>query len=179
MSTDPTIYGIVAEFETPTALVEATRAARDAGYWRMEAYSPFPIEEVAELLNFHRTRVPFVVLIGGIIGCLGGFYMQYYACVISYPLNVGGRPFDSWPAFIPITFELTILCAALAAVFGMLGMNGLPMPYHPLFNVPEFARASQDRFFLSIQARDPKFDLVRTGEFLASLNPMEVKIVPS
>jgi Protein of unknown function (DUF3341) len=179
MSIEPPIHGLVAEFETPAALVEATRAARAAGYRRMEAYSPFPIEEIAEILDFRKTRVPLVVLIGGIIGCIGGFYMQYYACVISYPLNVGGRPFNSWPAFIPITFELTILCASLAAVFGMLAMNGLPMPYHPLFNVPEFARASQDRFFLSVQARDPKFDLVRTGEFLTSLNPMEVKIVPN
>lgn len=179
MSIEPPIHGLVAEFESTAALVEATRAAHNEGYRRIEAYSPFPIEEIAEILDFRKTRVPLVVLIGGIIGCIAGFYMQYYACVISYPLNVGGRPFNSWPAFIPITFELTILCASLAAVFGMLAMNGLPMPYHPLFNVPEFARASQDRFFLSVQARDPKFDLVRTGEFLASLNPMEVKIVPN
>jgi hypothetical protein len=178
MSTNPLIYGIVAEFETPAALVEATRAARREGYRRMEAYSPYPIEELAEILGFTKTRVPLVVLVGGIVGCVGGFFMQYYACVISYPLNVGGRPFDSWPAFIPITFELTILCAALAAVLGMLGMNGLPMPYHPLFNVPEFARASQDRFFLAIQATDPAFDLVRTGEFLAGLGAQKVKMVP-
>jgi hypothetical protein len=178
MNIDPPIYGIVAEFESPTALVEATQAAHDEGYRRMDAYTPFPVEELAEIIGFTKSRVPLVVLIGGIIGCVGGFYMQYYSCVISYPLNVGGRPFDSWPAFIPITFELTILCASLFAVFGMLGLNGLPMPYHPLFNVPEFARASQDRFFLCIEASDPKFDPQRTAEFMSSLNATAVKAVP-
>jgi len=178
MSIDPPIYGLVAEFESPAALVAATQAAHDEGYRRIEAYPPFPVEELSEIIGFTKTRVPLVVLIGGIIGCLGGFFMQYYACVISYPLNVGGRPLDSWPAFIPITFELTILCASLFAVLGMLGLNGLPMPYHPLFNVPEFARVSQDRFFLCIEAGDSKFDLAGTAEFLASLDATAVKVVP-
>jgi hypothetical protein len=178
MSTDSAIYGLVAEFENPSDLVAAAHAAHEDGYRRMDAYTPFPVEELAETIGFTKTRVPLVVLIGGIVGCVGGFLMQYYACVISYPLNVGGRPFDSWPAFIPITFELTILFASLFAVFGMLGLNGLPMPYHPLFHIPEFARASQDRFFLCVEAIDPKFDLESTRQFLASLGAMEVKEVP-
>ncbi|HEV2971468.1 MAG TPA: DUF3341 domain-containing protein [Pirellulales bacterium] len=178
MNTEPSLYGLLAEFTDPVALVAATQAAQDEGYRRIEAYTPFPIEELAEIIGFTKTRVPLVVLIGGIVGCVGGFFMQYYACVISYPLNVGGRPIDSWPAFVPITFELTILCAALAAVFGMLGLNRLPMPYHPLFHVPEFARASQDRFFLCIETSDPKFELESAREFLASVGAREVKEVP-
>jgi hypothetical protein len=178
MNTKPSLYGLVAEFADPLALVAATQAAHDEGFRRIEAYTPFPIEELAEIIGFTKTRVPLVVLIGAIVGCIGGFFMQYYACVISYPLNVGGRPFNSWPAFIPITFELTILCASLAAVFGMLGLNRLPMPYHPLFHVPEFARASQDRFFLCIEASDPKFELESTREFLESVGARSVKEVP-
>jgi hypothetical protein len=178
MNTNPAIYGLLAEFDDPAALVAATAAAREAGYRKLEAYTPYPIEELTDIMGFTTSRVPLIVLIGGIIGCVGGFGMQYYACVISYPLNVGGRPLDSWPAFIPITFELTILGAALAALFGMLGLNGLPMPYHPLFNVPNFARATRDGFFLCVEATDAKFDLNETKQFLTRQRPKSVSEVP-
>src|SRR5437762_5845449 len=170
----PPIYGLVAEFASPTELIEAVRAARREGYRKMDAFTPFPVEDLAGELGFHRTRMPLVILIGGLIGCVGGYFMQYYAAVLSYPLNVGGRPLHSWPAFIPVTFELTILVAALFAVLGMLALNGLPMPYHPVFNVPRFALASRDRFFLCIEATDPLFDRRKTCGFLQSLEPSEV-----
>jgi hypothetical protein len=172
------LYGLVAEFDSPTALVAAARAAHEKGYRQMDGYTPFPVEDLADALGFHRTRLPLVVLLGGITGCVGGFFMQYWIAAIDYPLNIGGRPLNSWPMFIPITFELTILLASLTAVLGMLAMNGLPMPYHPLFNVPRFALASRDRFFLCIEARDPQFDAEGTRQFLASLNPREVTEVP-
>lgn len=167
------LYGLMAEFDNPTDVVTATREAWDAGYRRINAYSPYPIEELSEALHFH-TRLPLIVLIGGIIGCLGGYLMQYYIAVIDYPINVGGRPPHSWPSFIPITFETTVLCAAFAAVFGMLALNKLPQPYHPVFNVERFALATRDRFFLVIEASDPKFDLEETKMFLSSLSPREV-----
>jgi hypothetical protein len=170
----PPIYGLLAEFGDANALVVATRQAHEKGYRLMDAYTPFPIEEVSEALGFRKTRLPLIVLLGGILGCATGFGMQYYSAVISYPLNVGGRPFNSWPAFIPITFEMTILGAALSAVLGMLALNGLPMPYHPMFNVPRFALATRDRFFLCIEARDPLFDREQTKSFLRSLMPREV-----
>ena len=174
METKPPLYGLMAEFDSPTDVVEAARATYDAGYRRINAYSPYPIEELAEAIGFPRTRLPIIVLIGGIIGGLVGYGLQYYVAVIDYPLNVGGRPLHSWPSFIPITFEMTILCAALAAVFGMLALNKLPQPYHPVFNAERFALASRDRFFLVIEARDPKFDHDRAESFLKSLNPKEV-----
>jgi hypothetical protein len=169
MSVRPPIYGLLAEFADPNALLSATRQAYDKGYRRMDAYSPFPIEELSEALGFRKTRLPLIVLIGGLLGCATGFGMQYYSAVISYPLNVGGRPFNSWPSFIPVTFELTVLGAALFAVLGMLALNGLPMPYHPVFNVPKFALATRDRFFLCIEATDLAFDRIETANFLRGL----------
>ena len=173
----PTVYGLMAEFEDPTSLVNATHKAYHEGYRRMDAYSPYPIEELHEALGSHHTRLPLIVLIGGIIGCLGGYLLQYWVSAIAYPVNIGGKPLHSWPAFIPVTFECTILGAALSAVLGMLALNGLPMPYHPVFNVPRFALASRNRFFLCIEAKDPKFDVEDTRRFLETLNPLEVTTV--
>ena len=173
----PTLYGLIAEFDNPTELVAAAHAARREGYRRMDAYSPIPIEELHEAIGFHHTKLPLIVLIGGIVGGLAGYGLQYWASAIEYPLNIGGRPFNSWPAFVPITFELTILGAALSAVFGMLALNGLPMPYHPVFNAPRFALASRNRFFLCIESRDPKFDRDETQRFLERLDPRGVSEV--
>lgn len=177
MARKPGIYGLMAEFEGPNRLVTAARRAREEGYRRMDAYTPFPIEELSEALGFHRNRLPLIVLIGGIVGCVGGYLMQYYTAVVAYPINVGGRPFYSWPAFIPITFEMTVLIAALSAVLGMLALNGLPTPYHPVFNVPRFKLATRDRFFLCIEATDPKFDYDTTAAFLRNLGAREVSEV--
>jgi Protein of unknown function (DUF3341) len=163
------IYGLMAEFDQPEVLLEAARRSFAEGYRRMDAYSPFPIDGLAEAIGFHKTRLPLIVLIGGIIGCVGGFYLQYWASVINYPLNIGGRPLNSWPMFIPITFELTILVAGLSAVLGLLALNGLPMPYHPVFNVGRFQMATRNRFFLCIEAADPKFDYEATRRFLESV----------
>jgi hypothetical protein len=171
------VYGLMAEFEDPNALVAAAHRARLEGYRRMDAYSPFPIEELHEALGLPPTRLPLIVLIGGLVGAIGGYSLQYWVSVIESPLNIGGKPLHSWPAFIPITFETTILAAALSAVLGMLALNGLPMPYHPVFNVSRFALASRNRFFLCIESRDAKFNLEATRHFLQSLNPREVTAV--
>jgi hypothetical protein len=171
------VYGLMAEFEDPTSLVAATKRAHDAGYRRMDAYSPFPIEELHEALGSHQTRLPLLVLVGGLCGCIGGYLLEYWTSVIAYPLNIGGKPLHSWPAFIPVTFETTILVAALTCVLGMLALNGLPQPYHPVFNVPRFALASRNRFFLCIESADPKFDVEATRRFLETLEPREVTSV--
>ena len=177
MSVTKPIYGVMAEFDSPTALVAAARAAREQGYRKLDAYSPFPIEELSDALHLHRNKLPLIVLIGGIMGCIAGYLLQYYVTVIYFPINVGGRPLNSWPAYIVITFEVTILFAALSTVLGMLALCGLPMPYHPVFNVPRFALASRNRFFLCIEAADPMFDHDRTSEFLETLGPREVSEV--
>ena len=163
------IYGWIAEFDQPQEIIEAATKAREQGYKRMEAYSPFPVEGLAQAVGFHTTRLPWIVLCGGLVGCFGGFFMQYFASVIHYPVIVGGRPFNSWPSFMVITFELTILCSALTTVISMLALNGLPKPYHPVFNVPRFELASRNQFFLCIESRDPKFSLDGTKKFLDSL----------
>lgn len=171
------IYGLMAEFDTPTALVSAARAAREKGYRKLDAYSPFPIEELSDALHLHKNKLPLIVLIGGICGGLTGYLLQYYVTVWDFPINIGGRPLHSWPAYIIITFEMTILFAAISAVLGLLALCGLPMPYHPTFNVPRFALASRNRFFLCIEAADPLFDHDRTSDFLQTLEPREVSEV--
>ncbi|HEX4653382.1 MAG TPA: DUF3341 domain-containing protein [Candidatus Udaeobacter sp.] len=167
------VFGLAAEFSVHEDLLRAAEKAYTAGYRRMDGFAPFPVEGLAEALG-KRTRLPLLVLIGGIIGGAGAYYMQWYANLVSYPVNIGGRPMHSWPAFIPITFELTVLCAGLVAFFGALALSGLPRPHHPIFNLPEFERASQDRFFLCIEADDPKFDAENTRAFLQGLNPLNV-----
>jgi hypothetical protein len=174
LANEANLYGILAEFDTPEALRDGAERAYAHGYRRMDAYSPFPVDGLAEAMGFRRTRLPLMVLIGGILGGAGGFYLQYWISVIDYPLVVGGKAFNSWPAFIPVTFELAILSASLTAVLGMLALNGLPKPYHPVFNVERFALASRDRFFLCLEAADPKFDLPSAKEFLQTLKPRAV-----
>jgi hypothetical protein len=177
MPASTSTHGLMAEFEDPNTLVAAAHRAYHEGYRRMDAYTPFPIEELHEALGLHHTRLPLIVLIGGLIGGIGGYSLQYWVSAVAYPMNVGGRPLHSWPAFIPITFECTILAAALSAVLGMLALNRLPMPYHPVFNVPRFALASRNRFFLCIETGDPKFDHEATRAFLETLGAREVTTV--
>ena len=172
------LYGVIAEFGDAQSLLDAATAAREEGYKELDAFSPFPIHGLAEAVGFHKSRLSTIVLTMGLIGGIGGFFMQWYANVVSYPLNIGGKPYNSWPAWIPITFECAILLAAFGAVFGMLALNGLPMPYHPVFNVPRFDQASRDKFFLVIQARDPKFQLDEVRDFFDRHNPREIFDVP-
>jgi len=176
-ATTPTLHGLMAEYDNPTALVEAATKARLAGYRQMDAYSPIPIHEMDEALGLKRTRLPLLVLIGGILGGLGGFGLESWASAIAYPMNVGGRPLISWPQFIPVTFETTVLGAALTCFFGMWALNKLPQPYHPVFNVDAFGRASTDRFFLVIETTDPRFERHATWKFLEGLHPVGVSEV--
>jgi hypothetical protein len=173
----PTLHGLMAEFDNPDALVAAAEQARLAGYRQMDAYTPIPIEELSEALGLRRTRLPKLVFMGGLLGGIGGYSLEYYCAAIGYPLNVGGRALNSWPQFIPVTFETTVLGAALCCFVGMWALNRLPQPYHPVFNVPAFARASTDRFFLCIEATDPRFDVSATKRFLEDLHPVGVSEV--
>ena len=170
-------YGLMAEFDSPQRLIQACEAARKEGYTKLDAYTPYPIEAVWEALGHHKSKLPLLVLLGGLAGAIGGFLFQYWASVIAYPMNVGGRPFNSWVAFIVPSFEMMILVAAFAAVLGMLFLNGLPQPYHPAFNVARFAEASRDRYFLLIGKIDPRFDPEGTRRFLEGLEPVEVNDV--
>jgi ActD protein len=171
---EPQLYGVMAEFDSVQQFMHAAEQVRDAGYQHMDAYAPFPVEGLSEALGLKRNKVALTTLIGGLCGGLGGFGFEYWVNVVSYPMNIAGRPLNSWPAFIPVTFELTVLGASLAAVFGMIAMNGLPRPHHPVFNIQRFARASTDRFFICIEATDPKFKLAETARFLESLHPQHV-----
>ena len=173
----PPLYGVMAEFESPTDLVAAAHKVYSLGYRRINGYSPFPIEELSEAIGFTKTSLPLIVFIGGVVGGLSGFFMQYWIEVIDYPINVGGKPYNSWPAFIPITFEMTVLFAAFSAVLGMLILNKLPQPYHPVFNIPSFALATRDRFFLAIEANDAKFNHAEVVDLLKSLNAVAVNDV--
>ena len=178
MATYTDLYGITAEFDNPDDLLAATERAYAEGYRKMDAYTPFPVHGLPEALGHRGVRLPWIVLAGGLIGAATGYAMQAYTAVVAYPINIGGRPLHSWPAFIPITFEMTILFAALSAIFGMLALNGLPEPYHPLFNVPSFELASRSHFFLCIEATDPKFDVEATRAFLEDLKPHSVSSEP-
>jgi len=173
------IYGIMAEFDSASDLVAAARRTHQSGYQKIDAYSPFPVEELAEAIGFHKNRVPMVTLIGAVIGGLSGYLMQYWMNAVNYPVIVGGKPPHSWPAFIPITFEMTILFGGISAVLGMLALNGLPMPYHPVFNVPRFAMATKDRFFLIVFSTDLKYSPAGTRQFLESLGPRSISEVLS
>lgn len=171
------LYGLMARFESAEALVHAAEKARLSGYRRMDGYTPIPVPELHHALGQRKSKLPFLVLLGGLTGCFAGFFMQWFSRNVHYPLNIAGKPLNAWPMFIPITFEMTILFAGLTCTFAMLALNGFPQPYHPVFNVPSFERASTDGFFLCIEAADEKFDIEATRQFLESLHPAEVSEV--
>ena len=176
---DPRTFGLMAEFENVNDAIIAARRTYAAGYRKLDAYAPFPVEELSEAIGFRKNGVALVCLVGGLLGCTAAYALQWWINTISYPVNIGGRPLHSWPSFIIVTFEMTILFSGLSAVFGMLALNGLPMPYHPVFNVPRFELASKDRFFIVIFASDKNYDPFRTRQFLEALNPISVAEVPS
>lgn len=171
------IYGLMAEFANPEQLIAAAHRLREAGYRKIDAYTPYPIEELSHALGHPRSKLPLITLLGGLCGGSAGYLLQYWSAVIEYPMNIGGRPYHSWPAFIVPTYECTILGACLAAVVGLVLINGLPRPYHPVFNVPRFAMASSDRYFLVVESQDPKFERESTRSFLSGLSPREVSDV--
>ena len=171
---EPALHGVLAEFGTIGELIRAIDRVREEGYTAVDAYSPFPSHDIIHALHLPPSRLPWIVLAGGLIGCFGAYALQYWTLAVDYPLNIGGRPLHAWVNFIPPAFETTILLAAFSAVIGMLALNGLPQPYHPVFNAPRFNLASQDRFFLVIEASDPKFNAKATKDFLSSLQPREV-----
>jgi hypothetical protein len=173
------IYGLMAEFDSAQDLVAAAQKTHAEGYRKIDAYSPFPVEGLAEAIGFHKNRVSLVVLIGGLIGLLSAYSLQYWVAVITYPTNIGGRPYHSWPSFIIVTFELTILFGGISSAIGMLALNGLPLPYHPVFNVPEFGKATDNKFFLVVESTDPNYDAARTRSFLSGLSPRMIAEVPS
>ncbi|MEX1024854.1 MAG: DUF3341 domain-containing protein [Planctomycetota bacterium] len=175
---ETTCFGVLAEFENGAELLEAIRASRAKGYSKMEAYTPLPMHEVWEALG-HTSPLPSIVLVGGLVGAAVGYGLQYWSSVIYYPMNVGGRPLNSWPSFIPVTFETTILFAAFSAFLGMLALNGLPRPHHPCFEIPQFENATRDRYFLLLMAHDPDFELERARADLAGLEPLSVAEVPN
>jgi hypothetical protein len=175
----PRLYGILAEFDTASQLLRATRRAYAAGFRAMDAYAPFPIEGLSDALGFRPKTVPLIGLFGGMLGAATGYGMQFFIHTISLPVDIGGRPLNSWPSFIPVTFEMGVLFSALSLFFGLLLLNGHPEPYHPVFNVEAFVRASRDRFFLCIEARDPRFDAESTRQFLVDLDAREVSDVPA
>jgi hypothetical protein len=177
--TSPEIYGLMAEFDSAEELVHAARRTHEAGYRKIDAYSPFAVEGLADAIGFHKNRVSLVVLIGGLIGLMSAYGLQYWVAVITYPTNIAGRPYHSWPSFIIVTFELTILFGGLSSAIGMIILNGLPLPYHPVFNVPEFRRASEDKFFLVVESADPQYDPAGTRSFLNDLRPRMISEVPS
>jgi Protein of unknown function (DUF3341) len=174
----PLMYGLMAEFDTPEQLMTAAESAYEAGFRNMDAYTPFPVEGLSDVIGFRKTAVPLIVLIGALLGTSSAFLLQYWINVIAYPENIGGRQLNSWPAFMVVCFELTILFGGITAVVGMLALNGLPLPYHPVFNSRRFERASRDGFFLCIEAVDPKFDRADTERFLTGLSPRAIEEIP-
>jgi hypothetical protein len=176
---DPRIFGLMAEFGDVNSAIVAARKTYAAGYRKMDAYAPFPVEELSEAIGFHKNGVALICLIGGLLGGTAAFVLQWWINNVSYPINIAGRPLNSWPSFIIVTFEMTILFSGLSAVFGMLALNGLPMPYHPVFNVPQFEGATKDKFFIVIFSSDKKYQAVQTRQFLETLNPLSVSEVPS
>ena len=176
---DAGTYGLMAEFDNVNDVITAARRVYGAGYRKIDAYSPFPLEELSEAIGFHKNGVALVCLIGGLLGGSAAFTLQWWINNVAYPVNIGGRPLNSWPSFIIVTFEMTILFSGLSAVFGMLALNGLPMPYHPVFNVPQFESVTKDHFFIVIFSSDKNYDATHTRQFLEELGPISVAEVPS